>query len=163
MMVRLPKLSLVLSLFALFVIAAPTPAQIGEPFSSPDGMMTFTSSTFDPTTGVRHVTFTASGTEVAAGHGAYSDGGDGSFDFDGTTTSFANGTVTLVFSEDDTLTISFEASIVDPTGPFSGTWTVTDGTGAFAGADGGGTLSGVIMGLFLQVGGTAAFDLEGSI
>lgn len=161
MMVRLPKLSLVLSLFARLVIAAPAPAQIGEPFSSPDGMMTFTSSTYDPATGVRHVTFTASGTEVAAGHGEYTDGGDGSFDFDGT---FTNGTVTLVFSEADTLTISFEATIVDPAGPFRGTWSVIDGTGAFAGADGGDDLSGVVMTSFLfPEGGTASFDLEGSI
>jgi hypothetical protein len=113
MMVRLPKVALVLSLFALLASAAPVPAQIGEAFSSADGAMVFTDSSYGQARGIRHMSFTASGTEVAAGHAAYTDGGGGSFDLEEGGYVLRHGTVTLVFSEADTLTISFGA-LLDP-------------------------------------------------
>ena len=143
MTMRLPKLSVALSLFALLMTAAPAPAQLGIHFTSEDGVITFHDVGPNPD-GTLHVPFDASGTETAAGLGVY--GGDGSYDADlsGSGT-ISNGTATLVFSPDDTLTIAFEGRIDPPPFGFMCTWTVTDATGALAGADGGGTVMGTLF------------------
>jgi len=139
-MIRLPKLSLVLTLFALLLIAAPASAQIGEHFTSSDGMAIITGTT-------PNVTFSATGTETATGHGAYSTppGQDGSFDFDSMTGMVTNGMSIFDFTGGDTLTISFSAHVLTDLS-FVGAWTVADGSGAFSGAAGGGTIAGQVAG-----------------
>jgi hypothetical protein len=142
-MIRLPKLSLVLTLFALLMVTAPASAQLGIHFTSSDGINTFTSSSPNPD-GTTHVTFRASGTETASGLGAYTtpQDQDGSFDVDlAGTGMITNGNTILDFGNGDTLTISFQAQL-NPALAFAGTWTVTNSTGALAGAAGGGTLMG---------------------
>jgi len=152
--IRLPKLSLVLTLFAFLMVTAPASAQLGIHFTSDDGALTFHDVGPNPD-GTLHVPFDAEGTETATGLGAY--GGSGSYDAD-SSGGINNGTATLVFSPDDTLTISFEGQL-DQTLAFAGTWTVTDSTGALAGAAGGGTVMGR---LFPDFSGET-FTLDGDI
>jgi len=51
------------------------------------------------------------------------------------------GEPTMVFSDGSTLTFSYQIKVDKDTGIFEGSWTVTSGTGQFAGASGGGTIS----------------------
>ena len=51
------------------------------------------------------------------------------------------GEPTMVFGNGSTLTFSYQIKVNRDTGIFEGSWTVTGGTGQFAGASGGGTIS----------------------
>ena len=51
------------------------------------------------------------------------------------------GEPTMVFADGSTLTFSYQIKIDRATGIFEGSWAVTGGTGQFAGASGGGTIS----------------------
>jgi hypothetical protein len=137
-MIRVPKLILVFSLLALLMLTSPASAQLGQPFSSPDGRTTFTGSMG------QHVTGVVAGTEATLG--AYT----GTTEFDNETIGamiiISNGTATLDFGGGDTLSFSYEGT-VDVLSGFiiTATWTVTGATGALTGAAGGGTLTGVVL------------------
>jgi hypothetical protein len=70
-----------------------------------------------------------------------------------------HGTPTFVFSDGSTLTFSYDIKFDNGTGLFSGPWTVTGGTGLFAGATGGGTFSYPLS----QVGVTEPLMMVGTI
>jgi len=120
-MYRLPKLGLVLTFIALLIAAAPALAD-DQPFSSPNshvesGMIT--------------------GTEAILG--PYSGPIDA--DIDPVSGAITNGTATLDFGGGDTLSITFEGQIF-PDLTIAGTFTFVGGTGALAGACGGGIFTG---------------------
>jgi hypothetical protein len=68
------------------------------------------------------------------------------------------GTPTFVFNDGSTLTFSYDIKLDNSTGIFSGTWTVTSGTGLFASASGGGTIS-----YPLSPTGTGPLTMDGTI
>lgn len=68
------------------------------------------------------------------------------------------GVMTLDFGKGDTLTIYFEDEVLPDIGQRVGPYVITNGTGRFAGAGGGGTLTGVPAG-----DGTGVFYLDGTI
>jgi hypothetical protein len=70
-----------------------------------------------------------------------------------------HGAPTFVFSDGSTLTFSYDIKLNNSTGIFSGPRTVTSGTGLFAGATGGGTISYPVA----QVGVTGPLTMDGAI
>jgi hypothetical protein len=69
------------------------------------------------------------------------------------------GSPTFVFNDGSTLTFSYDIKLSNSTGIFSGPWTVTGGTGLFAGATGGGTISYPVA----PVGGSGPLVMDGTI
>jgi hypothetical protein len=149
-MIRLPKLSLVLTLFALLLLTAPAIGQ--QPFSSPDGVIMFTGSMPNPD-GSLHVTDVIMGDEATLG--SYSGGG--AFDVDLSTGAINNGTVNLTFGDGSTLGLAYNGA-VDLGGNITAAYTVTGGTGALSGATGSGTITGQTD---FATGATA--DIEGTL
>ncbi len=119
-MFRLPKLSLVLAVVALILLAAPAWAD-QWPLA---GHTTFTGGE-PPTVTFDFVGNKGDGTAVK---------GSGQFDFDSTTGVISNGMATFVWDSGFSLTIEF-AGQVFPDGTFFGTWDQIDGdlSGTFAG------------------------------
>jgi hypothetical protein len=119
-MFRLPKLSLVLTVVALALLAAPAWADQWPLV----GHSTFTGGQ-PPTVTFDFVGTKGDGTAVK---------GSGQFDFDSTTGVISNGMATLVWEDGFSPTIEFSGQAL-PDGTFVGTWDQIDGnlSGTFSG------------------------------
>jgi len=112
-----------------------------------------------------------SGTGQATHLGKVSESGSLSFDFDNFPVSLGiSATGTLTAANGDEVFFAYDVTLTDTASPpqgttyaESGSYTVTGGTGRFAGATGGGTISGTCVSSFSSTTGTCNDTWKGTI
>jgi len=136
-MVRLPTLRLVLTLVALLLLAAPVRAD-DLPFQATDVIVTYTDIQ-DLGGGNYRFTFDVEGSGTTLGDFT----GSGVADYSYGAEMLSNASMTLA-GADGSISFTFDGRIDSQTGEFDGvTFTIFDGTGAYEGASGGGTITGM--------------------